>query len=506
MTNVLVIGGGPAGSTASTLLAKAGVSVTLLERATFPRYHIGESCTVSCRSLVDYIGALEKVDNFGFTRKSGVLLRWGDDPDWVIDWSSQFGFAARSWQVDREDFDKILLDHAKENGVNVVEGAQVKRVLFEDGRSVGAEWVASGEDTVRTARADFVLDASGRAGLISAQHFNNRQPHDIFRNVAIWGYFNGGELLPGTPDGGIDVISSPEGWYWVIPLRDNRFSVGYVTHQSVFVERRKEFPSTAEMLLGFVNESPTVRDLVANASLAEQVRVEQDFSYAAEQFSGPGHFLLGDAACFLDPLLSTGVHLAMYSGLISAACVLGVTNGDVTEDEAGRLYESLFRNAYGRLFTLVAGFYQKHAGRDRYLDLAADLARETEAQEEVVPEAPRRAFGEVIGGMTDLREAKDSSGRGGVPIGKIAVEAMKKFTPADGLVHLVQQAQANAYAKAAGTPLAQGPRGGLMSVAPEDFYDSVSGLHLVMTPRLGIQRVAPVRAEAAAAQAAPAGS
>ncbi len=251
-----------------------------------------------------------------------------------------------------------------------MQGAYVHRVVFEDGRATGVEWTAPGDTVKQTTRADFVLGASGRAGLISAQHFNNRRPHEFFRNVAIRGYREGGELLPGSPFGGINVISSPDGWYWVIPLRGNRFSVGFVTHKSIFVERRREFGSLDEMLLKVVDESPAVREVLTKGTFQPGARVEQDFSYSAGSFCGPGHFLLGDAACFLDRLLSTGVHLGMYSGLLTAASVVGIAEGDVSEREAYAFYESLFRNAYQRLFTLVAGFYKKHAGKDRYFALA----------------------------------------------------------------------------------------------------------------------------------------
>jgi flavin-dependent dehydrogenase len=217
-------------------------------------------------------------------------------------------------------------------------------VTFDGDRATGARWVQDGRR--HDAAFDYVVDASGRAGVLCAQHFRNRQAHDVFRNVAIWGYYRGGSLLPGTPGGGINVISSPEGWYWVIPLKGDVYSVGFVTHKTRFAERKPAYPHLEAMFGDLVAESETVAGLVRDGQRAGPVRVEQDFSYAAPSYCGPGYFIAGDAACFLDPLLSTGVHLAMYSGMLAATSILAAGHGDVSELDARGFYESLYRNAY----------------------------------------------------------------------------------------------------------------------------------------------------------------
>lgn len=485
-TRVLVIGGGPGGSTAASLLARAGMSVTLLERDFFPRYHIGESVASSCRTILDYAGALEKVEARGYTIKTGVLLRWGKEEDWKVDWRELFGPGVRSWQADRDDFDQVLLEHAAEQGVTVVQGATVKRVIFEGDRAVGADWVVQGApQELHSDRFDHVVDASGRSGLITAQHFRNRRPHEIFRNVAIWGYYDGGDLLPDTPSGGINVVSRPDGWYWIIPLRNNRYSVGFVCHQSRFLEIKKTQPSLEQMWQTLVEESTTVHGLLKNGTPLPGVRVEQDFSYVADSFCGPGYFAVGDAACFLDPLLSTGVHLAMYSGMLAAASISSLHRGEVSEAEAQSFYESLFRNAYQRLFAMVSGVYQQYMGKASYFDLAQTLVREPEAGTD---ENAEGAFGELIAGVTDLREAADEYGRGTAPIDAVIEEAAEGPQNAvQELLAAAEEARLSAAGKVPNLPMSSAP----MKVDANELYDAATGLYLSVSPELGIRRAAP---------------
>jgi hypothetical protein len=208
------------------------------------------------------------------------------------------------------------------------------------------------------------------------------------------------------------------------------------------------------------------------------VRVEQDFSYVADSFCGPGYFLLGDAACFLDPMLSTGVHLAMYSGLLSAASVLAIRHADVSELQTRAFYESLFRNAYVRLFTMVTGFYQKHAGKARYFALAETLSRAGEGEHG----DSDAAFSEIISGVTDLREATDEAGKGGQPISEAIATAAAAPSPVAELLSAAEQAQLRAQANAA--PQQRVRRD--TDIDANDLYDEASGLYLIMTPRLGI--------------------
>ncbi|MFV2109735.1 NAD(P)/FAD-dependent oxidoreductase [Micromonospora sp. LOL_015] len=479
VSTVLVIGGGPAGSTAAALLARAGLSVTLLEKEIFPRYHIGESIASSCRTIVDFVGALDEVDARGYTEKNGVLLRWGKE-DWAIDWTEIFGPGVRSWQVNRADFDHVLLTNAIRQGAKVIEGAEVKRVIFDAGRAVAAEWVDPHSGQRRTTQFDFVVDASGRAGLIPARHFKHRRANDTFKNVAIWGYWDGGSLLPSSPSGGINVIGAPDGWYWVIPLRDKRYSIGFVCHQTRFLERRRAHESLEDMFAALIAESATVRSLVADGTYQPGVRVEQDFSYVSDSFCGAGYFAVGDSACFLDPLLSTGVHLAFYSGMLASASILAIVNGDVAEEQAYGFYETLYRNAFERLFTLVAAVYQQQAGKASYFALADRLVNEQdEVEYERVDGA--KAFAQLIAGLADVSDAM---------AGRSIPPQMPEADAGNSVGQLFVAAEQARRMAEAGVPKAPVSEA-LNKVDGLELFDPETGLYLMTDPRLGIGRTRP---------------
>ena len=458
---VLVIGGGPAGSTAATLLAREGFTVTLLERDRFPRYHIGESLLPSCLPVLDLMGAREKVEAFGFQRKEGTFFAWGEE-NWELRFSELFG-TQYSWQVRRADFDQLLLEHARSQGVQAHEGVTVRQVNFDGERAVSVSWERNGqagtavdEDRSGIIEFDYVVDASGRAGLL-AKHHNSRRHHDVFKNVALWGYWKNTKPFGYGPEGGIGVCSVPDGWLWQIPLHDETVSVGAVMTKEHLRQLQAQRADLGEIYLGKIAESPLISELVADADLTTEVKAESDYSYVTDTFAGPGHLLCGDAACFLDPLLSTGVHLAMYSAMLSAATISSVLRDGVSERDAIRFYEKAYRSAYERLLILVSVFYQSYRGRDEHFYNAQRLTHG-----EMRHLGLHDAFLHIITGVEDLADATDQA--------RALDLVSSELRPDDG-----------------GNPMANFHQVHGMQ-RPDDPSRSVAGLYLSTEPKLTLRR------------------
>jgi flavin-dependent dehydrogenase len=369
--------------------------VVLAEREVGPRYHIGESLLPSCLRIFDLLGVREKVEAHGFQRKDGAFFEWAGE-----EWDFAFGTDANplyGFQVVRSEFDRLLLDHAAAEGVEVLEGTTAKEIRFENGRPRSALLAGREGGTLEVA-FDFIVDASGRTGLLASRYFGTRRFHEVFRNVAVWGYWRGAKRLPVGPFGAIATCSVPYGWVWAIPLHTGLLSVGLVMHKSRLRELKSEHDLEAIYARG-IAASPAVSSLIEDAARATSLRAETDYSYAADRFAGPGHFLVGDAACFLDPLLSTGVHLATFSGLVAAASVGSALRGEISEDTAIEFFNSTYRSAYLRMLVVVSVFYQTNRNRDGVFHKAQQLSRSDYSDGELMD-----AFVHIVAGLEDFRD------------------------------------------------------------------------------------------------------
>jgi halogenation protein CepH len=395
--DVLVIGGGPAGSTAAALLAGSGRRVLLLEREHFPRYHIGESLLSATLPILAHVGVLGDVERAGFVKKPGGTFVWGESREpWSFWFRDDPGGHAHAFHVLRSEFDEILLRHAARRGAEVREGVTVAAVEGD-----GPVRVRAHDDRGRelTFEASLAIDASGQTALVGRSE-SLRRFDPFFRNLAIWSYFAGAARLDPPLADNILSAAHDEGWCWYIPLHDGTISVGTVVDAKRWGDR-VHAESLQESYESLISRCAPVTQLLLGARQVAPVRAIRDYSYSSDRFHSGGTLLAGDAACFIDPVFSTGVHLACLAGVLAADAIEEALDGRRTRAEAFTSYDETYRRSFERYRDFVAFFYNHHAAADSYFWCARKLVDPAEAL------APREAFVRLIAGTGDLDGAAD---------------------------------------------------------------------------------------------------
>ena len=313
-----VAGGGPAGSSAAISLGQHGHSVVLFERDTFPRFHIGESLLSTANDAFATLGVAKRIEAACFPEKWGARLFTHDGQSGrYVDFTDVREVTRpQTYQVCRQEFDRILLERAREVGVEVREGCNVTACEFAPDAAI-LDVASRAEGATERLHVRAIVDATGRGGLI-ARKFNLRTEEPLLANIAIFSHYTNVPRLEGPRPDDIRLIArSDAGWFWLIPISKELMSVGVVLPKALY--RRLANGSPEETLNRTISDTPIVAELMREARREWPVRVEKDFSYSASAYAGDRWILAGDAGSFLDPVFSTGVSIAMESGIEAAA-------------------------------------------------------------------------------------------------------------------------------------------------------------------------------------------
>jgi flavin-dependent dehydrogenase len=353
----IIIGCGPAGSSAAAVLASLGRRVLVLEKEKFPRYHIGESLIPYSYFPLQRMGLIDKMKDSHFTKKFSVQFV---SPDGRA--SHPFYFfkhlkheAANTWQVLRSEFDQLLMDNAREKGAEVMEEVTVREIIEEDGFVKGVKAVTKSSEALEF-RAPMTLDATGRdAFSVSRYGWKVRDPY--LNKIAVWTYYKGAMRDPGVDEGATTVAYVPEkGWFWYIPLAGDVVSVGIVAEKDYLYKGSKDL---AEIFHREVGNNAWIEQHLAVGTQFGPYRVTGEYSYRSRYCAKNGLVLIGDAFAFLDPVFSSGVFLALCSGERAADAVdKALTDGDYSAGRFASYGQDMCRGIEG-MRRLVYAFYDQ---------------------------------------------------------------------------------------------------------------------------------------------------
>jgi flavin-dependent dehydrogenase len=355
--DAIIIGGGPAGASTASILGESGHRVLVLEREKFPRYHVGESLIPFTFGPLERLGMIPKMRSSCFTKKYSVSFVQPDGHR-----SQPFYFfnrydretVAQTWQVTRADFDLMLLDHARERGVEVREETSVQTLLTEDGRVVGVESVDKAGNVSRD-YARITVDATGKEAFASKQR--GWRVNDPYLNkIAIWTYYKGSKRGEGIDEGATTVAFVPEkGWFWHIPLQNDMVSVGVVAEGKYLTRGGVKEPRA--MFEREVGENLWIKDRLSSGECTGEFWVTSEYSRHSRYCASPGLLLVGDAFAFLDPVFSSGVMLALKSGVLAGDAIHeGLLAGDLSPARFAS-YGAQIREGVENMRKLVYAFY-----------------------------------------------------------------------------------------------------------------------------------------------------
>jgi FAD-dependent halogenase len=364
--DLIVVGGGPGGTACATFVAMQGHRVLLLEKNVGPSFRIGESLLpATIHGICPLLGVSDALKKANFVSKTGGRFVWGHNKkpwDFLFGSSEQYaGPTSAAYQVERMEFDQILRDNARDKGVDIREGHTAEELLISNDHAAGVRYIdPNGVSQSSTSR--YVVDASGLQGCL-ARFAGRRLYSKFFQNVAIFRYYKGSERLPEPLAGNVFTVAFQHGWFWHIPLRNDLVSVGVVFGK----EQAQGIKESGydEVFEKFLHQCPEVEALLANAERVTEglygiTRICQDFSYTSNAFYKNGLVLVGDTACFIDPLFSSGVHLSTYSALLAARSINTRLRGELSDAECFAEYEARYRREYLRFYDFLVAFYDAH--------------------------------------------------------------------------------------------------------------------------------------------------
>lgn len=357
--DAIVIGGGPAGSTAALVMSRAGLRVKLLERTPHPRFHIGESLLPRNMALFHELGLIEALGTVPTVRKLGAefVLGDGQDPGLFPFSMGLVPGADEAVNLERAPFDAMLLAEARKAGAEVAEGTMLKKVVrLEEGN---AEITTDAGETL-TGR--FLVDATGQSTVLG-KHLGLRKTLPDLKKIAYFGHFENVKRRPGDEGGYIVIVMTDDGWFWSIPLNETKTSIGLV----MGMERSKSLGIPQDQILAWaIARCPAMRERTAEAVFPTETHVLADFSYRCAPYAGPGYFLIGDAAAFVDPIFSTGVCMGMMTGTEVARGIISILGGKESPARVRRRYRRFIDDSTGVFFRLIRMYYH-HSFREMFL-------------------------------------------------------------------------------------------------------------------------------------------